>query len=84
MTRRVASKIMPPIWKRKPIITNLISPIEAMITPTTMTATLKRTLRLTGAIPMAQVANSTATGVVAWKSPLASASAAVGAVSNAP
>lgn len=65
MTRRVASKMIPPTWYRKPTKTNLTSPNEAIMTPRTMTATLVRTLRLTEAIPIAQVASKTATGVVA-------------------
>jgi hypothetical protein len=65
MTRRVASKMIPPTWNRKPTSWNLTSPKEAMITPTTMMETLARTFMLAGAIPIPQVASRTATGVVA-------------------
>lgn len=50
---------------RKPTISNLISPNEAITTPTTMRATLPRVFKLVGAIPKAQVANRVATALVA-------------------
>jgi hypothetical protein len=50
---------------RKPTISNLISPNEAITTPTTMRDTLPRVFMLVGAIPKAQVANRVATALVA-------------------
>jgi hypothetical protein len=50
---------------RKPTISNLISPNEAITTPTTMRDTLPRVFKLVGAIPKAQVANRVATALVA-------------------
>lgn len=49
-----------------PIRLNLISPIEAMTTPTTMTETFPRVSRRTGATPRAQVAIRVATELVAY------------------
>lgn len=46
MVRRMASKMIPPTWKKNPTQTNLISPTEAMTTPTTMAETLRKTFRL--------------------------------------
>jgi len=46
MVRRRASKTTPPSWKKKPIQTNLISPIDARMTPPTMAKTLRRTFML--------------------------------------
>jgi hypothetical protein len=51
--------------KRNPVKTNLISPRDAMMTPTTMAVTFPRVLRDGGAIPRDQVARRVATGVVA-------------------
>ena len=65
MTSLTASNITPPIWNKNPMSTNWISPKLAMMTPTTMMATLKNTLRSACASPMLQVASRTATGVVA-------------------
>ena len=48
-------------------MTNLISPIEAMITPKTIMETLARVFMFGGRIPSDQVAIRTATGVVAYK-----------------
>ena len=48
-----------------PIMVNLISPIEAMMTPRTMNEIFPSRLSFTGAIPMAQVASSVATELVA-------------------
>lgn len=49
----------------KPIMVNLISPMEAMITPRTMKEMFPSKLSFTGAMPMAQVASSVATELVA-------------------
>lgn len=49
----------------KPMRSNLISPIEAMMTPTTIAETLRNVLRLGEETPRAQPARRTATGVVA-------------------
>jgi hypothetical protein len=65
MVRRRASNTMPIIWKTNPIMTNLISPSEAMTTPTTMTETLRKTLRFGDDTPSDQLEISTATGMVA-------------------
>jgi hypothetical protein len=65
MVRRKASNTMPIIWKTKPIMTNLISPSEAMTTPTTMMETFRKTLRLGCDTPSVQLERSTATGIVA-------------------
>jgi hypothetical protein len=65
MTRRTASKTIPAHWKRNPIMTNWISPIEAMTTPITMKDTFPSVFRLTGATPRPQVVRRTATGIVA-------------------
>jgi hypothetical protein len=65
MVRRMASKIMPAIWNTKPIMTNLISPIDAMTTPTTIVETFRNTFRLGCDTPIPQLQRSTATGVVA-------------------
>ena len=65
MTRRMASKMMPPTWNMNPIMTNLISPKEAMMTPTTIMETFPSVLRLGAEAPRPQVAKRTATGVVA-------------------
>jgi hypothetical protein len=65
MDKRMASKMMPPTWKRKPTMTNLISPREAMMTPMTMKDTFPRVFMLGGCKPMVQVVIRTATGVVA-------------------
>lgn len=65
MTRRTASKTMPPAWYRKPTMLNLISPNEAMMTPMTMNETLPSVFMFGGATPRVQVAIRTATGVVA-------------------
>ena len=46
-------------------MSNLISPNEAITTPTTMRATLPRVFKLVGAIPKAQVATRVATALVA-------------------
>lgn len=67
MTRRRASKMIPPHWMRKPSISNLISPKEAITTPITMIATLPRVLKLAGAMPKAQVAKRVTTAFVAYK-----------------
>lgn len=48
MDKRIASKMIPPTWKRKPTMTNLISPREAMMTPSTMNDTLPSVLTLGG------------------------------------
>jgi hypothetical protein len=50
-----------------PTQTNLISPMDAMMTPTTMTETFRKTLRLGVETPRDQPAMRTATGVVAWR-----------------
>lgn len=50
---------------RKPNMSNLISPKEAITTPTTMRDTLPRVFMLVGAIPKAQVARRVATALVA-------------------
>jgi hypothetical protein len=47
-------------------MTNLISPREAIMTPTTMTETLASVRMLGGAMPRVQVTRRTATGVVAY------------------
>jgi hypothetical protein len=65
MVKRRASKAIPAIWKTKPTRTNSISPNEAMITPTTMVETFRKTLRFGCETPRAQLDRSTATGVVA-------------------
>lgn len=56
---------MPPIWKKKPIHTNLISPKEASATPKTMIRTLRRTLSFGFETPNAQVVMRTAKGAPA-------------------
>ena len=65
MTRRVASKMMPPIWNKNPIRTNLISPKEAMTMPRTMKRTLKNFFGSNLSTPNMTLAVRTATGVVA-------------------
>ena len=65
MTRRTASKAIPAHWKRKPTMTNWISPMEAITTPMTMKDTLPSVFRLTGDTPRPQVVMRTATGIVA-------------------
>lgn len=65
MVRRMASKMIPAIWNKKPIMTNLISPMDAITTPTTIVETFRNTLRLGCDIPMPQLQSRTATGVVA-------------------
>lgn len=65
MVRRMASKMIPAIWKRKPVRTNLISPKDAMTTPMTIKETFPRVLKFGGVMPIPQVARRTATGVVA-------------------
>lgn len=64
--RRTASKTMLAAWKRKPMRTNLISPNEAMMTPTTMKETFPKARRFGEETPRAQLASMTATGMVAW------------------
>lgn len=66
MTRRTASKMMPPTWNRNPMRTKRISPKEARTTPMTMKETLKRTRMFGCEVPIAQPASKTATGVVAY------------------
>jgi hypothetical protein len=65
MTKRIASKAIPAAWNRKPVMTNLISPIEATTTPMTMKDTFPSVFRLTGETPRPQVVSKTATGIVA-------------------
>ena len=66
MLRRRASKTTPPIWKRTPVRTKSISPMEARTTPTTMMETLAKTFRSGRVTPRSQPERRTATGVVAW------------------
>ena len=66
ITRRMASKTIPPTWNRNPMSTNLISPKDAITTPSTIKETLKRTFMLGCASPRPHVAKRTATGVVAY------------------
>jgi hypothetical protein len=68
MARRVASKATPSMAHTKPMNTNLISPMDAMMTPTTMAVTFPRVLRFGGVMPRAQVTRRVTTGVVAWLS----------------
>jgi hypothetical protein len=66
MVKRMASKTIPATWRRKPIMTNWISPNEAMMTPITMKETFPRVFMLGGERPMTQEVIRTATGVVAF------------------
>ena len=66
MTRRTASNMTPPAWNMNPIMLNLISPKDAMMTPITMNETLNSVLKFAGDTPRVQVVMRTATGVVAW------------------
>lgn len=50
----------------KPTKSNLISPNEAITTPSTIMPTLPSTFMLGGAMPKAQVANRVTTAFVAW------------------
>jgi hypothetical protein len=66
MVKRMASKTIPATWRRKPIMTNWISPNEAMMTPITMKETFPRVFMFGGERPMTQDVIRTATGVVAF------------------
>lgn len=68
MVKRMASKMIPATWRRKPSMTNWISPKEAMMTPITMKETFPRVFKLGGERPMTHDVIRTATGVVAYNS----------------
>lgn len=65
MVKRMASKMIPAHWRRKPSMTNWISPNEAIMTPMTMKETFPRVFMFGGERPMTQEVIRTATGVVA-------------------
>jgi hypothetical protein len=65
--KRTASAKIPPVWKKKPTQTNLISPKEASVTPKTMKRTLRRTFSLGLATRKSQEVRRTATGALAYE-----------------
>lgn len=65
ITRRVASKAIPQIWKATPAGLKSTSTQDAIRMPRTMMETLHRVLKLGVPWASAQVASSTKTGVVA-------------------
>lgn len=66
MTRRMASKMMPPHWNRKPVKMNCISPTEAIMTPTTMKDTFPSCARDGGETLKTQPVIRVTTGIVAF------------------
>ena len=65
MTRRMASKTMPPTWNRKPARLKSTSPKLASPTPATINRMLRKRLSDGCSTPQAHEVRSTATGAAA-------------------